>query len=198
MTHDEDRAATAAAWELEIERFAAGELGRNDEARFLARCESEPAHWRTVALACAEHRRLGRLLQSQRTHGVPASAAMPMTGSALRMPQRLLALAAAVALLVAGSGIGYRLGLAERSAPQPVEIAAAGPQPPLDPAIAEQLATFTRPLLPEAAAAVLREAGIDVREEPVVYVVDGSNGERWAVPETQLELRLAKNNTQHP
>lgn len=197
MTHDEDRAATAAAWELEIERFAAGELGHTDEARFLARCESEPEHWRTVALACAEHRRLGRLLQSQRTPGVPAAVAMPMTASILRMPQRLLALAAAVALLVTGSGIGYRLGLAGSSAPQPVELAAAGP-PPLDPAIAEQLATFTRPLLPEAAAAVLREAGIDVREEPVVYVVDGSNGERWAVPETLLELRLAKDHVRRP
>jgi hypothetical protein len=194
MTHDENRAATAAAWELEIERFAAGELGRDDEARFLARCESEPEHWRAVALACAEHRRLGRLLESVRMHGAPASAAMLVTGSAPRVPQRLLAIAAAVALLVVGAGVGYSLGRGPTAQPAAI----AGPQPPIDPALAEQLATLTRPLLPEAAAEVLRQAGIDVHEEPVVYIVDGSDGERWAVPETQLELRLAKDHVRQP
>ena len=74
----------------------------------------------------------------------------------------------------------------------------AQPALPIDAAVAEQLATLTQPLLPEAAAQVLRDAGIDVHEEPVVYVVNDSNGERWAMPETQLQLRLAADRKHEP
>lgn len=190
MTHDEDRQAAAAAWELEIERFGAGEMSPADETRFLARCESEPEHWRAAALACVEHRRLGGLLAARRTHGLTAARSGQSTSPAWNLPQRLFAMAAAVALVAIGTGVGFRLGRGPAAGPEAV--AAPQPQPPIDPALAEQLATLTRPLLPEAAAAVLREAGIDVREEPVVYVVDSGNGERWAMPETKLELRLAK------
>jgi hypothetical protein len=197
MTREQEITAETAAWELEIDRFAAGEMSRTDEDRFLARCESEPEQWRAAALACVEHRRLGRLLRSRQAHGSHGPAVLAATGSTPWLPQRLLAVAAAVALLVGGGAIGYRVGL-DRGLITQTAVTPAQPSPPIDAAVAEQLATLVQPLLPEAAAQVLREAGIDVHEEPVLYVVDGSNGERWAMPETQLQLRLAADRKHEP
>lgn len=198
MTREQEIAAEMAAWELEVERFAAGDMSRADEDRFLARCESEPEHWRAAALAGVEHRRLGRLLRSRQSHGSQGATVLAATGSTPWLPQRLLAVAAAVALLVGGGAIGYRLGLDRGPITQAAAVAPAQPALPIDAGLAEQLATLTQPLLPEAAAQVLRDAGIDVHEEPVVYVVDGSNGEQWAMPETQLQLRLAADRKHEP
>lgn len=39
---------------------------------------------------------------------------------------------------------------------------------------------------------VLEEAGIEVREEPVFSRVDGRDGDRWMIPETQIELRVPR------
>ena len=197
MTREQDVAAETAAWELEIDRFAAGERSRTDEDRFLARCESEPEQWRATALACVEHRRLGRLLRSRQAHHSQGPAVPAATGSTPWLPQRLLAVAAAVSLLVGGGAIGYRFGL-DRGPVAQTAVTPAQPSLPIDAVLAEQLATLVQPLLPEAAAQVLREAGIEVHEEPVLYVVDGSNGERWAMPETQLQLRLAADRTHEP
>ena len=189
MTRHDDTTTDATAWELELERFASGEMTRADEDRFLARCESEAERWRDAALACIEHRRLGSLLKARRP--AVAAAVHPYTAAGHRMPlQRLFAVAATIALVAVGTALGYRIGTARAPVAASAEVAAAGRQAAIDPELAEQLAGLVRPILPEAAANVLREAGIDVHEEPVVYVVDGNDGQRWAMPETQLELRL--------
>lgn len=199
MTRRDDTATDATAWELELERFASGEMARADEDRFLARCESEPERWRDAALACIEHRRLGSLLTACRSSVAGSSAVGPSVASNDRVPlQRLFAVAATIALVVVGTALGYRIGKARAPVAASAEVAAAGQQSPIDPDLAEQLAGLVRPILPEAAANVLREAGIDVHEEPVVYVVDGNDGQRWAMPETQLELRLNPDRGRRP
>jgi hypothetical protein len=199
MTRHDDTATDATAWELELERFASGEMARADEDRFLARCESEPERWRDAALACIEHRRLGSLLTACRPSVAVGSAVGPSMASSHRTSLRtLFAVAATIALVAVGTALGYRIGVARAPGVPSTEVAAAGREAPLDPELAEQLAGLVRPILPEAAANVLREAGIEVHQEPVVYVVDGNDGQRWAVPETQLELRLTPDRGRRP
>lgn len=148
---------------------------------------------RAAALACVEHRRLTRLLRAAGSTVMP-----PTRAGRVSTVQGLLSVAAMVALVAAGTAMGYRLGLSRGDAGETTRIAAARPASGIGETVAESLAPFARPLLPEAAAQVLREAGIDVREEPVVFLVDDRNGERWAVPETQLQLRLVGNGRVEP
>lgn len=212
MTRSEEFAADSVAWELEIERFAGGEMNRGQENALLARCEIEPDRWRDVALACAEQRRLAAALKPRPTGSAGAgSARVPASGTSRPEHVRecvsppttgrdglVPALAAALAITVCGTGLGYRLGL-DRGRTTGMGETATQSAGETEPAVAaEQLAGFTSPLLPEAARAVLRDAGIDVREEPVVYLVAGRDGERWAVPERQLHVRLIDDATPRP
>jgi hypothetical protein len=48
----------------------------------------------------------------------------------------------------------------------------------------------SRPVLPAEARSLLRQAGVEVDEEPVLYVLDDGSGERWAVPTRNLHLRF--------
>lgn len=192
-----DPLSAAAAWEIEVERFAAGEMVPADEQAMLARCEAEPERWRAVALACAEHRRLAAALQSgPRKSSTPVGVASPETarrGPLSRAPARLAASAAAVAAFLVASGLGgYAIGLdrgrvsgGEEALRRRDEAAA----------VIAQLVAVTTPLVTEEMRQVLLDAGIEVREEPVIRVVEGPDGERRAVPEKQLELLVRNGHT---
>lgn len=199
MNLRDDDAADAAGWELEVERFACGEMLRADEDVFLARCESEPDRWRSVALACVEHRRLANVLRS----GQPREAVRPQSSTCHGVHRRssgrpFWAAAAAIGLIAVGASFGYRLGQHRGPQPQVANVALARPATPIDEKVAQQLSMHASPLLPRAAAKVLRDAGIDVHEEPIFYLLDGSDGDRWVVPETQLQLRLVGRNHEQP
>lgn len=104
------------------------------------------------------------------------------------------ALASTLALVACGMAAGYHLG-SSRSGTTATD--ASRPDGG-DPVLASQFAALAQPLLPDAARQVLRDAGLEVREEPVVYLVDGRNGERWAVPEKQLQIRLVGSDRRQP
>lgn len=187
--------ADMAAWDLDIERFAGGDMESDEENGVLARCEIEPDRWRGLALACVEHRRLAALLR--KPAAVREASTRDPRGPRRTSAARLLAAAAALALVACGTAIGYRVGL-ERGRPANVlELAAARPLD-TDPAVAAHLAALANPLLPDAARQVLREAGIEVREEPVVFLVDGRDGAQWAVPEKHLHVRLVRDGRSQP
>ncbi len=198
MNRHEDSAADAAAWERAIETCASGDLDRVEEDRLLARCESEPERWRAVALACIEHRRLTAAMKAlPRVASRPAGRGGELERrDAPRMMRRttLGALAAAVALVACGMAAGYSIG-SSRGASTAVD--ASRPDGG-DPVLASQFAALAQPLLPDAARQVLRDAGVEVREEPVVYLVHGRNGERWAVPEKHLQVRLVGSDRRQP
>jgi len=47
----------------------------------------------------------------------------------------------------------------------------------------------TRPVFPGEARSLLRQEGLEVKEEPVLYILDDSDGRRWAVPSRDFQLR---------
>jgi len=192
MKPDED-SWDADDWDIELDRLASRELDLVEERAVLARCESEPELWRDVALALVEHGRLTAVLREHasaaRPTGVKAPCAAPTTPGRARWK----GIAAALAVFGASAVAGYRVGFDSRPAAPPVVSApGADPVPPEDEATASQLAALAADLIPQAAQEVLREAGVEVREQPVVYVVDGSDGERWALPERRIHVRLVK------
>ena len=197
MNRHADSAADA-AWERAIETCASGDLDRVEEERLLARCESEPERWRAVALACIEHRRLMAAMKA-----LPRAASRPaVSGGELerrdaprRMrPTTLRSWASTLALVACGMAAGYFMG-SGRGGLTAVDVSRPDRG---DPVLASQFAALAQPLLPDAARQVLRDAGVEVREEPVVYLVHGRNGERWAVPEKHLQVRLVGSDRRQP
>lgn len=186
------------AAELELERFLSGAREGDGAAEFLAHCEAEPDRWRAVALAAIEEHRLVSALRGKAT----GSRASPDARPAARTRRTTRAMAAMAALALVGCGMvaGYGIGIRAPTG-------TAGETPP---AVASTNATQRRPrpeqppavsagrLLPDAARRVLRDAGIEVREKPAVYLVDGENGERWAVAETHVSIRLAQDDGGRP
>lgn len=198
MNRHEDSAADAASWDRAIETCASGDLDRVDEERLLALCESEPERWRAVALACIEHRRLTAALQgARRAASQPAGSETPLERRVAQRRTRrvsLRALASTLALVACGMTAGYLMG-SSRSATTAVD--ASRPDGG-DPVLASQFAALAQPLLPDAARRVLRDAGVEIREEPVVYLVHGRDGERWAVPEKHLQVRVVGSGLRQP
>ena len=173
-----------------LDRFACGEMTGDEEAGFLARCEIEPARWRAATLACVEHRRLVAALAGR--SAMPRAGSLPReTGRGLRWSQ-VAAVAVGIACVVCGMAAGYRLGRNRTTPLAAVAVDTRGQRPAAGDefVVAEEAIDPFVSLLPPAARQVLEEAGIEVHEEPVVYLVDGRDGERWAIPETQLELRV--------
>lgn len=194
-THD---GGDVLAWELELERFLSGAMEGDGAAEFLARCEVEPDRWRAVALGAIEEHRLVSALRGTATGSGTGPEARPAART--RRTARAMAAMAALALVACGMMAGYGIGIRAPTG-------TAGETPP---AVASTNPSQRRPspdkpsamsagrLLPGAARRVLRDAGIEVREEPVVYLVDGENGERWAVPETHVSIRLARDDGRRP
>lgn len=180
------------------EMCASGDLDRAEEYALLACCESEPDRWRAVALACIEHRRLTAAMKA-----LPRAAPQP-AGSGAVLERREVppgmrgvtfrAWASTLALIACGTVAGYVLGSSRGDLPA---IGASRPDGG-DPVLASQFAALAQPLLPAAARQVLRDAGVEVREEPVVYLVHGRDGERWAVPEKHLLVRLVGSDRGQP
>ena len=56
-------------------------------------------------------------------------------------------------------------------------------------ATAELAAMNARPVFPAEARSLLRQVGLEVDEEPLLYVLDGDGGDRWAVPSRNFHLR---------
>ena len=198
MNRHADSAADATAWERAIETCASGDMDRTEEDLLLARCESEPERWRAVALACIEHRRLTAAMKAlPRAASQPAGNGGPL--ERLEAPRRMRRMtlrswASTLALVACGMVAGYSVGSSRTSL-----TAVDGSRPAGgDPVLASQFAALAQPLLPDAARQVLRDAGVEVREEPVVYLVHGRNGERWAVPEKHLQVRLVGSDRRQP
>lgn len=173
-----------------LDRFACGEMTGDEEAGFLARCEIEPERWRAATLACVEHRRLVAALAG-RSATTWAGSLPRETRRGLRWSQ-VAAVAVGIACVVCGMAAGYRLGRNRTTPLDAVAVDTLGQRPATGGALVfvEQALDPLDHLLPPAARQVLEEAGIEVHEEPVCYLVDGRNGDHWLIPETQLELRV--------
>jgi hypothetical protein len=197
MNRPDESAADAAVWELRIERCASGEMDRVEERDLLAACEIEPDGWRSLALACLEHRRLTAALRPWSQEA--AQTVIPAPPTAARRAawrERLVAGAVALAVAACAAAGGYRLGL-DHGLPA-VVAGAERRDAGVDPIVGDHLAALDEPLVPEAARAVLLDAGIVVEETPVIYVVEDDDGGTWAVPERHLLVRLATPSTTGP
>lgn len=194
-THD---GGDVSAAELELERFLSGAMEGDGAAEFLARCEAEPDRWRAVALGAIEEHRLVSALRGTATGSGTGPEARPAarTRQTARAMTAMAALALVACGMVAGYGIGIRApnGTAGQTSPAVASTnpPQRGPSPERPPVVSAGR------LLPDAARRILRDAGIEVREEPVVYLVDGEHGERWAVPETHVSIRLARDDGGRP
>lgn len=173
-----------------LERFACGEMTGDEEALFLAQCEIEPERWRAAMLACVEHRRLVAALA--RCSATTRAASRPSGAVRGHRRSQVAALAAGIACIACGMVAGYRLGRNHAVPQEAVAIDAPVERPAADDRVAgaERSIDAVQALLPPPARQVLEEAGIEVREEPVFYLVDGRDGDRWMIPETQIELRV--------
>lgn len=56
-------------------------------------------------------------------------------------------------------------------------------------ATAHLAAVNARPVFPAEARSLIRQVGFEVEEEPLLYVFDGDDGDRWAVPARNYRLR---------
>jgi hypothetical protein len=192
--------------ETTILRFASGELGVEQESTFLARCELTPEAWRETVLAVAEHH---RLLEALGELAAAADAPLPAATPPHRTGAwRMLSLAAAA--LVAGVVIGiatmHMAGLGSLRETQVVRATQAAPAPgtettPVAALPATSAAKITTEPLPEdiwpvaqtndeAQRAVLASHGLEVEEEPTMYVITANNGTRWAIPTQRTKLHF--------
>lgn len=160
--------------DITLDRFASGRMLPEEERRFLARCESEPELWRSATLVLVEERTLAAALVGADV--VERAGTAARKAESARSPGIWTAVAVSVVMIV--GALTAWLPSGER----PNVPATATPRPGSSPA----------GLLPATVHEILRDAGIEVREEPVLRVVDGDDGERWAVPETRVHVRFVK------
>lgn len=167
---------------VRLMKFAAGELGRNDENTMLLRCEAEPQRWRELALALVEERRLATALTG------PATTVGPRPPQRNRAGLAWLATAACLGAIV-GAGL-------MRSENQP-EVAAAAPSTdhyvlidsgvpapvPVTPVTAAVL-----PLFEAEDYAAFERHGYRLKEEPIFYLVSDDEGRQITIPSKNITL----------
>jgi len=175
-----------------ILRFAAGELTAEEEATFLARCEATPAHWRQAVLAVAEQRCIVAALQDLATPAMPA----PEPRAAVRWRR---AAACTAGALAAGLLLGIWVALAvfrpDHSTLQAVRTPAV--QAPANPNRTPLVDTAAdadamAPALTVTQQAVLRRHGIQVQDDPTLYLVAMDNGTRWMIPTRRTTVHYVK------
>lgn len=198
--------------ETVLARFASGDMSIEEETEFLAHCESQPELWRTAALALVEHRQIALALRAfvnmqhtePKKQGSRASRKMTVRWSTL-----LFAAACLLGLMIGGVSLAYWAGkhanpLIAESENSPVFVHVQPPAEQFSPnidhfqwptmqspeAIAERLAeVHSRPVFPGEARSILREVGVAVEEEPILYILDDGSGERFAIPSRNFHLR---------
>jgi|GEM_PF-4188679 len=194
-----------------LARFASGEMNAAEESEFLARCEIEPNLWRTAALALVEHRQLVAALQefSETDESEPVvPVKQPAGGLRMRWPTAAITAVAMLAVMLGGISLAYRIGgdtnadLSQEADPSiivclpsqdkndTVDETAAPLQADMNPEAAstELAALNSSPVFPDEARSVLRQVGVEVEEEPVLYLFD-YNGESLMVPTRNFHLK---------
>ena len=189
--------------EVQIMKFAAGELDDQQEPALLLACEAEPALWRDLALAVAEERRLTAALGGAALSERVALAPAARQSTAARPTWTALAAAACVAMLC-GAGLmqlgdqlrgGTDLTNVTQHEPSRQFIVLERPQPaPEVHNVAHNpLAEALRPRLSEADHELFRNHGYEVREEPVLYLVSDDDGKPVALPQRKVTLARLDN-----
>jgi len=190
-------------FEVQMMKFAAGELDDQQESALLLACEVEPALWRNLALAVAEeHRLTGALSAASHAEKVMLAPGAQPTRDA-GPTWSTLATAACVALLC-GAGLMH-LGDRLWSEPQPPEAAQRDPSrqfivlerpqatPSAHQAANNPLAEALRPRLTQADRDLFRHHGYEVHEQPVLYLVSDEQGKPVAVPQRNVTLARLDN-----
>jgi len=183
--------------EITMLRFASGELDTDTESTFLAQCELSPAAWRATVLAVAEYHRLAAALRELAADDMPTPATMqtPRARPWRWLPVTAAALAAAIAI---GSLVTFFSGPRQNQVVQTPPVPSQRPEcTPTDVARANTLdsAPILSPKQPHSSdppPALLADHGIEVEDEPTVYVVATADGTRWAVPTQRTVYHFVK------
>ena len=186
----------------DLERLASGECTITEENDALVQCEANPELYRDVATSLVEYRQLSRALRhfSECNPDIP-TATKPVTQSDRPASRRwtALSLAAVLVLSMGASFLSFQAGkrrivpaeparasLSERPVVVYVQYPASTPQ--IQPDQSHEWSNLPRPLLTSRAHQLLRNAGLDVKEEYAMHLMDGSDGASSAVPARQLKV----------